>query len=628
MPIASLKDLELLEGWPEPVKIMQENWIGRSEGAEVVFSIKDREEKITVFTTRHDTLFGVTFMVLAPEHPLVMDLVRGTEREEAVGDFVKKAIKRRDASKDGEELGKEGIFLGAYAINPVNGEEVPIWVSDYVLMEYGTGAVMGVPAHDSRDFAFTKKYGIPQRIVIVPEKDAPVPEELTEAYAADGYLVNSGPFDGLPVAEAQEAIADYLEEKGIGRRAVSYKLRDWLISRQRYWGAPIPIVYCDQCGTVPVPEEELPVMLPEDVVLKEGAVQPLSQVGEFVHTSCPKCGGPARRETDTMDTFICSSWYYLRYTDAGNEEAPFGKEAVNYWMPVDQYIGGIEHAVLHLLYSRFFTKVLYDAGLVQCLEPFTNLLTQGMVIKDGAKMSKSKGNVVTPEEIFEKYGADTARLFILFASPPERELDWSDQGVEGAWRFLNRVWRLVNNNVDLIKAAGEAKESASEEDTGLRRQLHETIKKVTEDIERFNFNTAISAIMELVNGIYRYQDKLELAEQNPALLREVLEKTVLLLAPFAPHLTEELWRILGHDGSVHQQDWPVYDPAALVREEVKIVIQVNGKLRERLQVPVGISQEELETRVLDLERIRALTEGKEIVKIIHVPGKLVNIVVK
>lgn len=623
-----LKDLELLEGWPEPVKIMQENWIGRSEGAEVVFSIKDREEKITVFTTRHDTLFGVTFMVLAPEHPLVMDLVRGTEREEAVGDFVKKAIKRRDASKDGEELGKEGIFLGAYAINPVNGEEVPIWVSDYVLMEYGTGAVMGVPAHDSRDFAFTKKYGIPQRIVIVPEKDAPVPEELTEAYAADGYLVNSGPFDGLPVAEAQEAIADYLEEKGIGRRAVSYKLRDWLISRQRYWGAPIPIVYCDQCGTVPVPEEELPVMLPEDVVLKEGAVQPLSQVGEFVHTSCPKCGGPARRETDTMDTFICSSWYYLRYTDAGNEEAPFGKEAVNYWMPVDQYIGGIEHAVLHLLYSRFFTKVLYDAGLVQCLEPFTNLLTQGMVIKDGAKMSKSKGNVVTPEEIFEKYGADTARLFTLFASPPERELDWSDQGVEGAWRFLNRVWRLVNNNVDLIKAAGEAKESASEEDTGLRRQLHETIKKVTEDIERFNFNTAISAIMELVNGIYRYQDKLELAEQNPALLREVLEKTVLLLAPFAPHLTEELWRILGHDGSVHQQDWPVYDPAALVREEVKIVIQVNGKLRERLQVPVGISQEELETRVLDLERIRALTEGKEIVKIIHVPGKLVNIVVK
>lgn len=623
-----LKDLELLEGWPEPVKIMQENWIGRSEGAEVVFSIKDREEKITVFTTRHDTLFGVTFMVLAPEHPLVMDLVRGTEREEAVGDFVKKAIKRRDASKDGEELGKEGIFLGAYAINPVNGEEVPIWVSDYVLMEYGTGAVMGVPAHDSRDFAFSKKYGIPQRIVIVPEKDAPVPEELTEAYAADGYLVNSGPFDGLPVAEAQEAIADYLEEKGIGRRAVSYKLRDWLISRQRYWGAPIPIVYCDQCGTVPVPEEELPVMLPEDVVLKEGAVQPLSQVGEFVHTSCPKCGGPARRETDTMDTFICSSWYYLRYTDAGNEEAPFGKEAVNYWMPVDQYIGGIEHAVLHLLYSRFFTKVLYDAGLVQCLEPFTNLLTQGMVIKDGAKMSKSKGNVVTPEEIFEKYGADTARLFILFASPPERELDWSDQGVEGAWRFLNRVWRLVNNNVDLIKAAGEAKESASEEDTGLRRQLHETIKKVTEDIERFNFNTAISAIMELVNGIYRYQDKLELAEQNPALLREVLEKTVLLLAPFAPHLTEELWRILGHDGSVHQQDWPVYDPAALVREEVKIVIQVNGKLRERLQVPVGISQEELETRVLDLERIRALTEGKEIVKIIHVPGKLVNIVVK
>ncbi|HHY37084.1 MAG TPA: leucine--tRNA ligase [Firmicutes bacterium] len=623
-----LQDLDQLEGWPEPVKIMQANWIGRSEGAEVIFPIKGREEKITVFTTRHDTLYGVTFMVLAPEHPLVMELVRGTEREETVRDFVARAISRRAESRDGEELGKEGVFLGAYAINPVNGEEVPIWVSDYVLMEYGTGAVMGVPAHDSRDFAFTEKYGIPKRIVIVPEKDAPVPEKLTEAYAADGYLVNSGPFNGLSVKEAQEAIADYLEEKGIGRRAVSYKLRDWLISRQRYWGAPIPIVYCDRCGTVPVPEDQLPVLLPEHVDFKAATVSPLAQVEEFVHTTCPQCGGPARRETDTMDTFICSSWYYLRYTDARNDKAPFGKEAVNYWMPVDQYIGGIEHAVLHLLYSRFFTKVLYDAGLVQCQEPFTNLLTQGMVIKDGAKMSKSKGNVVTPEEIFEKYGADTARLFILFASPPERELDWSDQGVEGAWRFLNRVWRLVTGNAGFIKTAAGGKGVSSQEDTNLRRLLHETIKKVTEDVERFNFNTAISAIMELVNGIYRYQDKLAREEQNPALLREVIEKTILLLAPFAPHLMEELWHVLGHGSSVHRQEWPPYDPQALVREETKIVIQVNGKLRERLQVPVDISQAELEERVLSLERIRALTEGKEIVKLIHVPGKLVNIVVK
>ncbi|MGI6143802.1 MAG: leucine--tRNA ligase [bacterium] len=624
-----LKDWELLQGWPDSVKTMQENWIGRSEGAEVIFPIKDREEKITVFTTRHDTLYGVTFMVLAPEHPLVMDLVRGTEREETVRDFVQKAISRRAETRNGEEPGKEGIFLGAYAVNPINGEEISIWVSDYVLMEYGTGAVMGVPAHDTRDFAFTEKYGIPKRIVVIPEKDAPVPEQLTEAYAADGFLVNSGPFNGLPVEEAQEAIADYLEEKGIGRRAVSYKLRDWLVSRQRYWGAPIPIVYCDQCGAVPVPEDQLPVLLPENVVFKPGTVSPLAQVEEFVHTTCPRCGGPARRETDTMDTFICSSWYYFRYTDARNAEAPFGKEAVDYWMPVDQYIGGIEHAVLHLLYSRFFTKVLYDVGLIDCQEPFTNLLTQGMVIKDGAKMSKSKGNVVTPEEIFTKYGADTARLFILFASPPERDLDWSDQGVEGAWRFLNRVWRLVNNNADYIKTAAGGKEALSQADTDLRRQLHETIKKVTEDIEeRFNFNTAISAIMELVNGIYRYQDKLEIGEQNPQIVREALEKTVLLLAPFAPHLMEELWHVLGHEDSVHQQEWPAYDPEALVQEETKIVIQVNGKLRERLQVPVGIAQAELEEKVLSLERIRALTAGKEIVKVINVPGKLINIVVK
>ena len=625
-----LKDLDTLEGWPESVKIMQANWIGRSEGAEIIFPIKGRDDTIKVFTTRQDTIYGATYMVLAPEHPLVMDFVRGTKREEPVQRFVQEAIRRRGETVDPEELGKEGIFLGAYAINPFNGEEIPIWVADYVLMEYGTGAVMGVPAHDDRDFEFTDLHGIPKRIVIMPEKGAPIPEEMSEAYAADGYLVNSGPFDGLAVKEAQEAIADYLEEKGIGRRAVSYKLRDWLVSRQRYWGAPIPIVYCDHCGVVPVPMDELPVMLPEKVVFKPGTISSLAHMEDFVHTTCPQCGGPAKRETDTMDTFICSSWYYFRYADARNEEAPFSKEAVDYWLPVDQYIGGIEHAVLHLLYSRFFTKVLYDANLVSCQEPFTNLLTQGMVIKDGQKMSKSKGNVVTPGEIISKYGADTARLFILFASPPERDLDWSDQGVEGAWRFLNRVWRLIHNNLDIF--TGEKLKPAhvaSGADKDLWHKLHDTIKRVTEDVEkRFNFNTAISTIMELVNQIHRYREQLAAEKQNTALLRETLEKTILLLAPFAPYLTEELWHTMGHKDSVHRQKWPDYDEKALVREEVQIVIQVNGKLRDRLQVPVDMDREELEERALGLERIKGLTAGKEVVKIINVPGRLINIVVR
>ncbi|NLP18820.1 MAG: leucine--tRNA ligase [Firmicutes bacterium] len=625
-----LKDLDTLEGWPESVKIMQANWIGRSEGAEIIFPIKGRDDTIKVFTTRQDTIYGATYMVLAPEHPLVMDFVRGTKREEPVQRFVQEAIRRRGETVDPEELGKEGIFLGAYAINPFNGEEIPIWVADYVLMEYGTGAVMGVPAHDDRDFEFTDLHGIPKRIVIMPEKGAPIPEEMSEAYAADGYLVNSGPFDGLAVKEAQEAIADYLEEKGIGRRAVSYKLRDWLVSRQRYWGAPIPIVYCDHCGVVPVPMDELPVMLPEKVVFKPGTISSLAHMEDFVHTTCPQCGGPARRETDTMDTFICSSWYYFRYADARNEEAPFGKEAVDYWLPVDQYIGGIEHAVLHLLYSRFFTKVLYDAGLVKCQEPFTRLLTQGMVIKDGHKMSKSKGNVVTPEEIIGKYGADTARLFTLFASPPERDLDWSDQGVEGAWRFLNRVWRLVHNNLDVFQEKElNAPATTGFADKNLRYKLHDTIKRVTEDVEkRFGFNTAISTIMELVNEIYRYRDQLAGKELNTALLRESLEKTILLLAPFAPYLTEELWHTIGYGDSVHRQRWPDYDEEALIQEEVQIVVQVNGRLRERIRVPVNLPQEELEERALGLERIQGLTAGKEIVKIINVPGRLINIVVK
>ncbi|MGI6576068.1 MAG: leucine--tRNA ligase [bacterium] len=626
-----LKDLDLLSGWPEPVKTMQANWIGRSEGAEIKFAIKGQDESLTVFTTRHDTVFGVTYMALAPEHPLVLELVAGTEREEAVRRFVAKALRERDTKANGAEADKEGMFLGAYAINPVNGEEIPIWVADYVLMEYGTGAIMGVPAHDTRDFEFTLKYGIPQRRVITPEYPLAEAKELTAAEPGDGYLVNSGPFDGLTVKEGQEAIANYLEEKNIGRRAVSYKLRDWLVSRQRYWGAPIPIVYCEKCGVVPVPEEELPVILPQDVKFETGKVSPLAHAESFVNTTCPKCGCPARRETDTMDTFICSSWYYYRYTDPQNDAAPFSKQAVDYWMTVDQYIGGIEHAVLHLLYSRFFTKVLYDAGLVSCQEPFTNLLTQGMVIKDGAKMSKSKGNVVTPEEIIGKYGADTARLFILFASPPERDLDWSDQGVEGSWRFLNRVWRLVTGNIEFFgdSRGNKAEGVKNGPERKLKRQIHETIKKVTEDIqERFNFNTAISAIMELVNEVYRYQDQTAVADQNRELVREAVETTVLLLAPFAPHLTEELWHRLGYSDTIHRHEWPSYDRDSLQQETVNVVIQINGKLRDRLQVPVDIAQGELEKQALALPRIVELTTGKQIVKIIHVPGRLVNIVVK
>lgn len=625
-----LEDLNLLTGWPESVKTMQANWIGRSEGAEIQFPIKGRDEIVTVFTTRHDTIYGVTYMAMAPEHPLVMTLVAGTEYENVVREFAENSRRRRERGTVPEDMAKEGAYLGVNAINPLSGEEIPIWVTDYVLMGYGTGAVMGVPAHDTRDFEFAEKYGIAKRVVIVPEKGAPG-NELTEAYIGEGYLINSGLFDGLPIEEAQKAIAAYLEKKGLGRSAISYKLRDWLISRQRYWGAPIPIIYCEDCGAVPVPEDQLPVILPENMEFKPGVISSLAQVEEFVHTTCPCCGRPAKRETDTMDTFICSSWYYFRYADPKNDTAPFNKKAVNYWLPVDQYIGGIEHAVLHLLYSRFFTKVLYDDGRLDYSEPFKNLLTQGMVTKDGAKMSKSKGNIVTPEEIFNKYGVDTARIFILFASPPERDLDWNEQGVEGSWRFLNRVWRLVNNNEQIFSStdANVELQVTSIVDRALERQVHETIKKVTEDIEeRFSFNTAISAIMELVNGVYRYQDQVSDEEQNRVLLRVALENIILLLAPFAPYLTEEMWQSMGKKKSVHKQKWPTYNYEALLKEETTIVVQINGKLRDRLQVPSDIPREELEILAFNLKRVQTITRGKEIVKVIYVPGRLINIVVK
>lgn len=624
-----LKDLELLEGWPEKVKIMQENWIGRSEGAEIRFPVDGMDEEIVVFTTRPDTVFGVTYMVLAPEHPLVEKLIEGRPEAGAVRDFVRRVRNLSEIARTATDAEKEGLFTGAYCINPLNGERVPILVANYVLMEYGTGAVMGVPAHDQRDFEFARKYNLPIRVVIQPPGMELDPQAMTEAYAGDGVMVNSGQFNGLSKDEGIRAVIAYLEEKGLGRGQVNYRLRDWLISRQRYWGAPIPIVYCERCGIVPVPEEDLPVLLPRDVEFKPTGQSPLADCPEFVNTSCLRCGGPARRETDTMDTFMCSSWYYYRYTSPRDDKQPWDRARVDYWLPVDQYIGGVEHAILHLLYSRFFTKVLYDLGLVSIQEPFTNLLTQGMVLKDGAKMSKSRGNVVSPEEIVARYGADTARLFILFAAPPERDLEWSDQGVEGCYRFLNRVWRLVTS---VAEGLLEAPPKPAGRLVGVNRQMHRlthlTIKKVTEDVgNRFNFNTAVSAIMELVNALYQYKEVPE-TDRDPAVLREAVEHLLILLAPFAPHITEELWEITGHTESIHRQPWPSYDPEAIVEDEITIVVQINGRVRERVLVPADITPEQMKEVVLAQPRVQKLVEGKQIVKVIPVPGKLVNIVVK
>lgn len=625
-----LQDLDLLGNWPERVRIMQRNWIGRSHGVEIDFPVEGiRDEKIRVFTTRGDTVFGVTYMVLAPEHPLVTRLVEGTPREEEVLDFARRMSLVSEV--DRIETEKIGLDTGAFCINPFNGERVPILVGNYVLMEYGTGAVMGVPAHDQRDFEFARKYGLPIRIVVQDPENPVKLEDMAAANEEYGIMVNSGPFDGLPSREGQQKVAEWLEERGLGGPRVNYRLRDWLISRQRYWGAPIPIIYCDKCGTVPVPEEDLPVILPENVVFEPGGASPLARSEEFVNTTCPSCEGPARRETDTMDTFICSSWYFLRYVSPKADGVPFEKDEADYWMPVDQYVGGIEHAVLHLLYSRFFTKVLHDAGWVKVLEPFTNLLAQGMVIKDGAKMSKSKGNVVTPEEIIGNYGADTTRLFILFAAPPEKDLEWSDQGVEGCSRFLGRLWRLIDGYLDLIRDIGR-------EDPGyhfgpaekeLRRQVHLTIQKVTEDIgQRFNFNTAISAIMELVNAAYAYREAVPADDQNLPLVREALETMLLLLCPFAPHITEELWHMLGHEESIHLQTWPRAEQEALVTEQVTVVVQVNGRVRDRVLVPVNASDEELKSLALAQDRIQQFVGGKEIVKIVTVPQKLINVVVR
>jgi leucyl-tRNA synthetase len=622
-----LDDLEKLPGWPDKVKTMQKNWIGRSEGCQFSMAIEGHDEKLTVFTTRPDTVFGVTYMVLAPEHPLVSAITKGTHQEEEATAFINQIKLVSDVDRSSNELEKAGVFTGAYAINPMNNEKVPIWIANYVLMDYGTGAIMAVPAHDQRDFDFAKKYDLPIRVVI-QGSDTPDKGELSEAYSGEGFMVNSGSFNGLSVTEGQKQIIDHMERNSIGNGTINYRLRDWLISRQRYWGAPIPIVYCPHCGPTPVPYEDLPVLLPEDVDFKITGESPLNYVESFYKTVCPACGGEARRETDTMDTFVCSSWYFTRYCDPANSNLPFDSDKANYWMPVDQYIGGVEHAILHLMYARFFTKFLYDIKMIDSQEPFSNLLTQGMVLKDGAKMSKSKGNVVSPEEIINYYGADTARLFILFASPPEKDLEWSDQGVEGSSRFLNRVWRLVHDYMPELKDITEEinPESLNKVDKSLYYKIHATIKKVTEDIEeRFNFNTAISAIMELTNQLNSYR---EVKDKNKALLKLAIEELLILLSPFSPHICEELWQSIGNQDSIYLQSWPKYDPEALVLDEVEIVVQISGKVKERLRVPANASKDEMTQLALNSPKIKQLTNGKNIAKIIVVPNKLINIVIK
>jgi leucyl-tRNA synthetase len=625
-----LEFCDKLPGWPERVITMQKNWIGKSIGAEVDFPLEDGTGAITVFTTRQDTLFGATFMVLAPEHPLVLKLSRGKDQEAEVKAFVER-IRRQDLiSRTAEDMEKEGVYLGASCINPLTGSPMPIYTANFVLMEYGTGAIMAVPTHDQRDFEFAKKYGIPMIIVIQPPGETLDPTTMTEAYTDDGIMVNSAPFDGMGNRQAMEAIADYLEEKGIGKRAVNYRLRDWGISRQRYWGAPIPIIYCDRCGIQTVPEKDLPVVLPLDVNPKASGGSPLADLPSFVETTCPACRGAARRETDTMDTFVESSWYFARYTCPDYDRGPLDTKRVQYWMPVDQYIGGIEHAILHLLYARFFTKVLRDMGVVPFDEPFTNLLTQGMVIKDGAKMSKSKGNIVDPEDMIKRYGADTTRLFSLFAAPPERDLEWQEEGVEGSSRFLNRVWRLVYELRNLLSQGSDpaliGKADLPPDHWEIRQKAHKTIKKVTEDIERYHFNTAISAVMELVNHLYQTKDGIETTPHAATVWRETIESLILLLSPFVPHVAEELWEIMGNKESVVKAPWPEYDQEAIAEEEIVIVVQVNGKLRDRLLIPVSSDEEEIKTMALTSSKVRRFIDGKEVKKTIFVPQKLVNIV--
>ncbi len=614
-----------LDGWPEKVRLMQKNWIGRSYGCEVDFKVKDSDEVLTVFTTRVDTIYGTTFMVLAPEYPTVLENVKGTEYEQPVLDYIDRVNHMNEIERTSTTAEKTGVFIGKYAINPFTHKEMPIFISDYVLMGYGTGAVMGVPAHDQRDFEFATKFGLEITPVVDPGDPEVDVNDLKQACAASGTMINSGEITGMNSNDAIPYMIEKAEREGLGHRKVNYKLRDWLISRQRYWGTPIPMIYCETCGWVPEKEENLPVLLPTDVKFTGKGESPIATSPTFRKCTCPKCGGPAEREVDTMDTFLDSSWYFLRYCDPRNAEKPFEKEKVDYWMQVDQYIGGVEHAILHLMYSRFFTMVLHDMGMVGVEEPFANLLTQGMVNKDGRKMSKSIGNVVTPREIIDKYGADTARLFILFAAPPEKELDWSDAGVEGSFRFLTRVYRLIYELKSRGLKDGEVVVKTPE-DRALNYKLNFAIKKVREDVGgRFMFNTAISSIMELVNEIYKYKDQKDI---NEPLLRKASRELIVILSPFVPHIAEEMWEHVGGEGLCCLQSWPAFDEKSLVLDEIEIVVQINGKVRDKLVVPKDISKQELEQAALGSEKIREFTEGKEIFKVITVPGKLVNLVVK
>jgi leucyl-tRNA synthetase len=624
-----LDSLDDLPGWPEKVKLMQRNWIGRSEGVRLTFPVDGMDTGLETFTTRFDTIYGVTFLALAPEHPLVEEIIRRSPNGEEIRAFVAETAQKSEIERTAVGGEKNGVNTGFEAINPVTAEKVPIWISNYILIEYGTGAIMGVPAHDQRDFEFARKYDIPVRLVIQPREGTLDPETMTEAYEADGVQCNSAGFDGLPTEESIPRMALWAEETGVGGREVNFRLRDWLISRQRYWGAPIPVVYCEKCGIVPIPEDQLPVLLP-DVQVLPGGKSPLPETDEWVNTTCPHCGGAARRETDTMDTFICSSWYFLRFTSPWTNEGPFKREDVNYWMAVDQYIGGIEHACLHLIYARFFTKVLSDLGYVKAREPFTNLLTQGMVIKDGSKMSKSKGNVVDPDEIIRKYGADTARLFILFAAPPDKDLDWSEKGVEGAHRFLRRVWRLVEEGGDSLRQAPRRRiplvDLATKDRRDLKRRIHSTIQSVGRDIEKERqFNTAVARLMELSNALSDFTPR---ETGDWVLYREGIETLLLCLSPFTPHLCEELWEMLGNRDCLAGASWPEVEADCLEAESVTIVLQVNGKVREKIELPAGLGSEELQERVFSEGNVQKRLEGKEIVKVIAVPDRLVNVVVK
>ena len=622
-----LAQCDNLTGWPEKVLTMQRNWIGKSTGAEIDFPIEGTSQVLTIFTTRPDTVFGATFMSVAPEHPLVASDENSALAAE-IADFVTKTKLARQQQKPEEEIEKEGVFIGKYCINPFTGNRIPIFAANFVLMEYGSGAVMAVPAHDQRDFEFARKYRLPVTVVIQPESDPLDPENLTAAYEGPGILTGSGQFDGMSSEDAKNGITSFAQEKGFGRAKITYRLRDWGISRQRYWGAPIPMIYCDTCGERPVPEADLPVVLPTDAKPDKTGRSPLHTLESFYRTTCPACGGDARRETDTMDTFVESSWYFARYASPDFTEGPLDRAKVDYWLPVDQYIGGVEHAILHLLYARFFTKILRDLKYLSCDEPFNNLLTQGMVIKDGAKMSKSKGNVVDPNELIKRYGADTVRLFSLFAAPPERDLDWSDQGVEGASRFLNRVYRFVENNKTVLQTSGEIPVELNEKSRTLHRKTHQTIRKVTRDLENdFHFNTAISAVMELVNLLLTLGSEETDSCIAPEVTKEAVDATLLLLSPMTPHLCSELWQITGHETFLEEQPWPSYDPDAARDEEITIVLQVNGKVRGRLVVAPDIEEDELRKLAQQDDKVQKFLAGKSIRKIIVVPGKLVNLVV-